>query len=580
MAFSLRLCPSPPSPIIVLSETPRIRGPYMCIAHHQSFTHDNSLTFTSSNTNLDGLLAKQMEKVKEVRLMLHEAGNTLEGMIMIDSLQRLGIDYHFEEEIEAVLNFHYRSLDVSTGFPHHSLYDVALCFRLLRQHGHYFLLDLLLTTLYGTDVFKNFKDKERFGLNVGKDIRGMMGLYEASHLRIGGEDILDEAYDFTCKHLKASMTVMDLGMACLVRHTLEHPFHMTLPRFKANYYLKNYHGDNGRTGVLQELAKMDFNIVQSLHQGELKTVLKWWKDLGLSQELRFVRDQPLKWFLWPMAMLSNPQFSKYRVDLTKSISLVYIIDDIFDVYGTLDELILFTDAVNRWEVSQIEGLPRYMKICFMALYNICNEISDKVDQEHGTNPIQSLRKAWAELCNAFMVEAKWFRSRHVPMTDEYLRNGVISSGVPLVLLHMHFLLGQGITIERVDDIPGLFSWPATILRLWDDFGSAKDENQEGYDGSYVECYMQEHGSSASLENAREEMKYMISNAWKKLNEECLCSNQFSPSFKEGSLNFARMVEVMYSYDHNQRLPALEQLINSLLSENIPLTKPKQMYTRV
>ncbi|XP_077243410.1 (3S,6E)-nerolidol synthase 1-like [Tasmannia lanceolata] len=372
------------------------------------------------------------------------------------------------------------------------------------------------------------------------------------------------------------MTVMEPDLADLVRHTLEHPFHMTLPRFNANYYLKDYQGDNGRTGVLQELAKLDFNIVQSLHQGELRAILKWWKDLGLSKELCFVRDQPVKWFMWPMAMLSHPQFSMYRVDLTKPISLVYIIDDIFDVYGTLDELILFTEAVNRWEVTEIEQLPRYMKICFMALYNTSNEISGKIQMEHGWNPLQSLRKSWGKLCNAFMAEAKWFRSKHIPKTDEYMRNGVISSGVPLVLLHMLFQLGEGMakeSVDSVDDIPGLLTWPATILLLWDDLGSAKDENQEGYDGSYVECYMKENGSSASLENAREEVKYMISNAWKKLNEECLCSNQFSPCFKEASLSAARMIEVMYSYDHNQRLPALEQLINSLLNGSIPLTKP-------
>lgn len=75
--------------------------------------------------------------------------------------------------------------------------------------------------------------------------------------------------------------------------------------------------------------------------------VRWWRDLGLSQELKFARDQPLKWFMWPLAVLSNPQFSKYRVELTKPISFIYIIDDIFDVYGTPDELILFTEAVNR-----------------------------------------------------------------------------------------------------------------------------------------------------------------------------------------------------------------------------------------
>lgn len=69
--------------------------------------------------------------------------------------------------------------------------------------------------------------------------------------------------------------------------------------------------------------------------------------MGLSQELKFARDQPLKWFMWPLAVLSNPQFSKYRVELAKAISFIYVIDDIFDVYGTPDELILFTEAVNR-----------------------------------------------------------------------------------------------------------------------------------------------------------------------------------------------------------------------------------------
>jgi len=58
--------------------------------------------------------------------------------------------------------------------------------------------------------------------------------------------------------------------------------------------------------------------------------------------------QPLKWYLWPMACFTDPSFSEQRIELTKSISLIYIIDDIFDVYGTLDQLTLFRDAVNRY----------------------------------------------------------------------------------------------------------------------------------------------------------------------------------------------------------------------------------------
>ena len=83
---------------------------------------------------------------------------------------------------------------------------------------------------------------------------------------------------------------------------------------------------------------------------------------------------------------------------------------------------------------------------------------------------------WASLCDAFLIEAKWFASGHVPKSEEYLKNGVISSGVHVVLVHMFFLLGQDITNETVNivnDNPGIITNTATILRLWDDLGSAK-----------------------------------------------------------------------------------------------------------
>ena len=75
---------------------------------------------------------------------------------------------------------------------------------------------------------------------------------------------------------------------------------------------------------------------------------RWWNGLGLAQELKLVRDQPLKWYMWTTALLTDPSFSEERIELAKPISLIYIIDDIFDLYGTIDELTLFTEAVNRF----------------------------------------------------------------------------------------------------------------------------------------------------------------------------------------------------------------------------------------
>ncbi|KAG0458427.1 hypothetical protein HPP92_023286 [Vanilla planifolia] len=110
-----------------------------------------------------------------------------------------------------------------------------------------------------------------------------------------------------------------------------------------------------------------------------------------------------------------------------------------------------------------------------------------------------------------------------------------------------------------------FELIALSLRLWDDLGSAKDENQEGLDGSYLECYMKEY--DASLESARKHAMEMISNAWKELNKECLLSNNFSQSFKQAMLNTVRMINVMYTYE-DQRLPMLEEYSRLNLLEDI------------
>ena len=52
--------------------------------------------------------------------------------------------------------------------------------------------------------------------------------------------------------------------------------------------------------------------------------------------------------MWPMACVTDPRFSEERIEFPKPLSLVYIIDDLFDVRGSIDTLTLFTDAVNRY----------------------------------------------------------------------------------------------------------------------------------------------------------------------------------------------------------------------------------------
>ncbi|XP_041025260.1 (-)-germacrene D synthase-like [Juglans microcarpa x Juglans regia] len=75
-------------------------------------------------------------------------------------------------------------------------------------------------------------------------------------------------------------------------------------------------------------------------------IARWWKDLDFAMKLHFARDRVVECF-WIVAVYFEPQYSLARKILTKVIALTSIIDDIYDVYGTLEEIKIFTEAIER-----------------------------------------------------------------------------------------------------------------------------------------------------------------------------------------------------------------------------------------
>ncbi len=67
---------------------------------------------------------------KDVSQLFDAFDGVAEKMNLVDTLQRLGIDHLFEEEIATTLNTIH-----GAEFDSPSLHDVALRFRLLRQQG-------------------------------------------------------------------------------------------------------------------------------------------------------------------------------------------------------------------------------------------------------------------------------------------------------------------------------------------------------------------------------------------------------------------------------------------------------------
>jgi len=90
-------------------------------------------------------------------------------------------------------------------------------------------------------------------------------------------------------------------------------------------------------------------------------------------------------------------------------------------------------------------------------------------------------KQWVRLFNASMEAAHWLKGGHLPSSEEYLKIGIVSTGVPMVLLHAFFLLDHSINMDTVavmDDFPEVVHSVAKILRLSDDLEGAKVHTQD------------------------------------------------------------------------------------------------------
>jgi len=75
-------------------------------------------------------MIERADKLKgEVCGLFEACKNVVEKLDLVDVLQRLGIDHHFQEQIATTLSSIHRD-----EFNSSNLHEVALRFRLLRQH--------------------------------------------------------------------------------------------------------------------------------------------------------------------------------------------------------------------------------------------------------------------------------------------------------------------------------------------------------------------------------------------------------------------------------------------------------------
>ncbi|XP_042952049.1 terpene synthase 10-like [Carya illinoinensis] len=499
----------------------------------------------------------------EVAMMFHKVMEPLE---LIDILQRLGVSYHFEDEIRRILVLRYVHMKERQRELKKSLYATAVEFRLLRQHGYDVPQETFKSFINENGDFKEF---------LCVDIDGILALYEASfHLR-QGESILEKARDFATKHLKEYVDQSkDQYLCMMVNHALELPLHWRVTRLEARWFIDAYRSREDMNSTLLELAELDFNMVQAVHQEDLKELSRWWRSTSLG-DLSFSRDRVVENFLWAAGGLFEPQFGYERRMLTRLGTLVTVIDDVYDIYGTLEELELFTNAIERWDVNAMEQLPYYLQICFLSVFNTVNEMAFDTLKEKGCNIIWYMKKAWADLCRSYMVEANWFYNGHTPSLQEYLEYGWITITMSNILVHCYFFVTNPITeeaLELLKEYPDIIRLSSFIIRLADDLGTSTDELKRGDNPKSIQCYMKDTG--ASEEDARQYMRSLISTTWKTINGERFAASPFSETFIKIAINMARVSQFMYQYGDGHGIGDREtkDRVQALFIHPIPIAK--------
>ncbi|GLJ09955.1 hypothetical protein SUGI_0119070 [Cryptomeria japonica] len=553
--------------------------------HHPNLWDDDFLQSLPRSYDAPCYGERAEKLIKEIKgmfnaLHLHSssADDLYQHLSMVDDVERLGIDRHFQTEIKAALDYVYRYWDDMNGIgcgresPCADLNTTALGFRILRLHRYGVSSGALL----------QFKDNDGQFLysnaQSNEELKSILNLYRASLIVFPNEQALDDAKAFSTTYLKQALpNISNTNLSKEIKFNLEYGWHTNVPRLEARTYIDIY-GDHKNTknifnSKLLELAKLDFNMIQSMQQQELQILSRWWTESGLSK-LEFSRHRHVEYYFWAAGACIEPKYSSFRIGFAKMSAFATYLDDIYDTYGTLDELKIFTQAIKRWDLASMEGLPEFMKVAFKAFDEGVRDMARDAEKTQGRDTLDYARKAWEVYIDAYFQEAKWLAMGYMPSLKEYLENGKVSSGARVVTLQPILSLDVPLSSDVIKEIdyPSRFDELLCLtLRLRGDTKTFKAEADRGEVVSCITCYMKDHPGSTE-EDALEYLNSLIDENLKELNWEYLKPDSVPIISKDHAYVLSKGLQLLYKERDGFSVSGIDtkNLITKTMIEPVPM----------
>uniref|UniRef100_A0A0D3FUB9 Uncharacterized protein n=1 Tax=Oryza barthii TaxID=65489 RepID=A0A0D3FUB9_9ORYZ len=483
-------------------------------------------------------MRERANKLKEdVRgLFIMASNDILERMNLVDTIQHLGIDHLFQEEIDSALK------DIhENDFASSKLHEVALRFRLLREHGFW----------VSPDVFNKFKgDHGTFNkeLSLADDPRGLLSLYNAAHLFIHGEPELEEAISFARHHLESMNrhNILKAPLADQVRRALHLPLPRTHKRVEMVSYMFEYGREDGHNPVILELAKLDFNLLQRVHLKELKEISRWWKDVSGYMGLNHIRDRVIECYTWSYAVYHEEEFSFARMLFAKIVVIIALLDDTYDVHGytSIQECRMLNAAIQGWDDSAVLLVPEYLRKFYEFILSCFREFEDQVPSNQ--KYLIAFSKTELQRLSSYYLEgAEWSHRKHMPSFSEQVALATMTTGTRPLAAGLMVGMSESMTTKQayewaVNSTDAIISCGKTG-RFMNDIAGFKLGSQNKADmPCSVESYINEHKVTADVAIAK--INELVEDEWKTTNQ-------------------ARI-------DHRDVLPVVQRLINITMA--IPL----------